>query len=301
MKKRILAILLVVSMLATLTACGDTGTETNNEVETTENSESVVESTESEITETEEEESVESTEIETVESEDTETVELESIEAESEEPAAPTYTYTDLSATMYAQSSVNVRDLPSTDGAKLGSLSLNQEVSVTGQCNETSWYRISYNGSEAYVSNKYLGDNKVEVSQPAQTTQTSDNSGNNASGENTDTVTNSDSDVCPVDLDAMWYDASEECVYYYEYDEDGDGLISSETIISETGDVLSVDTSGKMTAAHNLLEQSTGIKWFVGVATVDAFTWNGKTIWKEKMTFQEEGKPAPGEDSGVWW
>lgn len=291
MKKRILAILLVVSMLATLTACGNTGTETNNEVETTENSESVVESTEAEITETEEEESVESTEIETVESEDTETVELESIEAEaeSEEPAAPTYTYTELSATMYAQSSVNVRDLPSTDGAKLGSLSLNQEVSVTGQCNETSWYRISYNGSEAYVSNKYLGDNKVEIQQPAQTTQTSDNSGNNASGENTDTVTNSDSDVCPVDLDAMWYDASEECVYYYVYDENGNDLIDA----SEEGE--------KAHTASKLLMESTGIIWWTNGATADKFTWNGKAIWKCDIHFQEEGKPAPGEDAGVSW
>lgn len=175
MRKRFFAILLAASLLATLTACGDTST--NNEVESTENSESVVESTEPE-----EEEIIESSESETIEPEETETVEPESSEAATEdeiieaeqpeseepvveEPAAPTYTYTDLSVTMYAQSSVNVRDLPSTDGDKLGGLSTNQEVQVTGQCNETSWYRISYNGSEAYVSNKYLGDNKVEVTQ----------------------------------------------------------------------------------------------------------------------------------------
>lgn len=182
MKKRFFAMFLVAAMLATLTACGSTSTEINNEVENTENSESVVESTEAEITEAEEpkeEEFIESTEIETVESEDTETVEVESIEAdsESEEPAALTYTYTDLSATMYAQSSVNVRDLPSTDGAKLGSLSLNQEVAVTGQCNETSWFRIEYSGGTGYVSNKYLDDNKVEIvqTQESSSEQTSSN------------------------------------------------------------------------------------------------------------------------------
>lgn len=291
MNKRILAILLVVSMLATLTACGNTGTETNNEMETTESSESVVESTQTEITEAEEpkeEESVESTEIETVESEDTETLEMESIEAVSEsesvvEESAPQYTYTDLSNTMYAQSSVNVRTQPSTDGEKVGSLFTNQEVTVTGQCNETSWYRISYNGSEAYVSNKYLGDSKIEVQQPAQNTQTSDNSGDNASGENTDTVTNSDSDVCPWDLDAMWYDASEECVYWYYYGEFYD------------------ESSGKAKAAHNLLEQSTGIKWYVGETWPEVGTWKGIPVYLVKTYFQEEGKPAPGEDSGVWW
>lgn len=77
--------------------------------------------------------------------------------------AEPAYTYTDLSATKYAKSSVNVRDLPGTNGNKVGSLSTNQEVSVTGQCNETGWYRINLNGTTAYVSNNYLVDEKITV------------------------------------------------------------------------------------------------------------------------------------------
>lgn len=79
-----------------------------------------------------------------------------------EEPASP-YSYTDLSQTLYAQSTVNVRDLPEQTGAKLGSLSTNQEVTVIGQCNETGWYKISYNGGEGFVSNSYLGTEKVAV------------------------------------------------------------------------------------------------------------------------------------------
>ena len=77
-----------------------------------------------------------------------------------------TYTYTDMDATMYAQKTVNVRSLPNTDGEKLGSLSTNDEVKVTGQCAETSWYRIEYSGGVAYVSNSYLGNDKVVVEQP---------------------------------------------------------------------------------------------------------------------------------------
>ena len=77
-----------------------------------------------------------------------------------------TYTYTELSATMYAKSAVNVRDLPSTDGNKLGGLSSGQAVTVTGKCNETGWYRIDYNGSVAYVSNSYLVDNKPAEPKP---------------------------------------------------------------------------------------------------------------------------------------
>ena len=93
----------------------------------------------------------------------------------------PQYTYTDMNATMYAKSSVNVRSLPSADGERLGSLSTNQEVTVTGQCNETGWYRIEFNGSVAYVSNNYLSDTKVEVQSNASDTQagTNDSSSGN--------------------------------------------------------------------------------------------------------------------------
>ena len=83
-------------------------------------------------------------------------------EPATEEPSSP-YSYTELSQTMYAQSTVNVRDLPEQTGAKLGSLSTNQEVTVIGQCNETGWYKISYNGGEGFVSNSYLGTEKVAV------------------------------------------------------------------------------------------------------------------------------------------
>lgn len=70
------------------------------------------------------------------------------------------YTIDEQSVTMYAIQSVNVRDLPSSDGNKLGRLSEGQEVTVTGQCQETNWYRIEFNGGVGYVSNKYLSDTK---------------------------------------------------------------------------------------------------------------------------------------------
>lgn len=78
-----------------------------------------------------------------------------------EEKVTEAYTYADVNKTMYAQNAVNVRDLPSTSGNKLGALRKNQEVTVTGQCNETGWYRIVYGENEAFVSGKYLGDAKA--------------------------------------------------------------------------------------------------------------------------------------------
>lgn len=63
---------------------------------------------------------------------------------------------------LYAQTNVNVRSLPSTDGEKLGTLSLNQEVIGLGEA-VNGWQKIRYNDDVAYVSAKYLGKLKVEV------------------------------------------------------------------------------------------------------------------------------------------
>lgn len=81
-----------------------------------------------------------------------------------------TYTYTEMDTTMYAQKTVNVRSMPNTDGEKLGGLSTNDEVKVTGQCIETNWYRIEYDGKVAYVSDGYLGADKVVVQAEAPAT-----------------------------------------------------------------------------------------------------------------------------------
>lgn len=74
------------------------------------------------------------------------------------------YTCTEMTQTMYAKSAVNVRDLPGTDGNKIGSLKASEEIAVTGKCDQTGWYRFDLNGTTAYVSNKYLVAEK-----PAQT------------------------------------------------------------------------------------------------------------------------------------
>ncbi|MCH5345017.1 MAG: SH3 domain-containing protein [Acetatifactor sp.] len=106
-------------------------------------------------------------EIETIEDENTEGSETK------EEP--PSYSYTEMSMVMYAVNAVNVRDLPSVDGQKIGSLAAAQEVSVTGQCNETSWYRIDHNGQVGYVSNSYIVTEKpvMEVTDVIQPTEQS--------------------------------------------------------------------------------------------------------------------------------
>lgn len=96
------------------------------------------------------------------------------------------YTFKDMDATKYAKSSINVRNMPGTDGEKIGTLSFNQEVKVTGQCNETGWYRIEYSGGTAYASNSYLVDNKIETSKSSSKSKGSSGSGSTpaSSGSN---------------------------------------------------------------------------------------------------------------------
>ena len=88
------------------------------------------------------------------------------------------YTFTDMNATMYATQTVNVRDLPNTDGEKVGSLSANEEIVVTGQCNETGWYRFEYNSVTSYVSNNYVSDTMLEAFAPAESASNDGGSNN---------------------------------------------------------------------------------------------------------------------------
>lgn len=103
------------------------------------------------------------------------------------------FTVEELSATMYATDSVNVRSGPSADYSRIGSFKKNEEVTVTGRAS-TGWYRVVIKGGVGYVSNSYLTDKK-----PATVVTTNDDDdtgdvhideGNNNSGNSNPTVTN---------------------------------------------------------------------------------------------------------------
>lgn len=162
--KAVAAILCAALML---TACGSKET-TSNETASTETT--YVESTEMTTTEAAvAEPTVEPTETPT----ESETAPTKTVPAESPAPAVePTaapvettavstgYTYSELNQTMYAKSAVNVRDLPNTDGKKIGSLKASQEITVTGKCDQTGWYRFDWNNTTGYVSDKYIVSEK---------------------------------------------------------------------------------------------------------------------------------------------
>lgn len=163
-----------------LTACGSKET-TSNETASTETTSA--ETTSVESTET-------TTEAATTEPVATPTVEpteapTETAPASTVEPTATPvestavstgYTYSELSQTMYAKSAVNVRDLPSTDGKKIGSLKASQEITVTGKCDQTGWYRFELNNTTGYVSDKYIVSEKPAVNTVATNNTTAGNS-----------------------------------------------------------------------------------------------------------------------------
>lgn len=117
--------------------------------------------------ETLEEDESNSTESSTLEQTTVEpTAETEETTSIVEEPAnvisgSTKYTFTEMGEHMYVQGSVNIRTLPSTDGDIMFALDINEIVYVTGKCNETGWYRIDVEGQTFYVSNLYVGKDKV--------------------------------------------------------------------------------------------------------------------------------------------
>lgn len=135
---------------------------------------SVEESTTDELDETEQEDKKSDKEVavesvqhdeESEEPKDSDNVEATPNQEVEDTTTVPQYTYAELSKTMYATTAVNVRDLPCKEGSVLGGLSKGQEVSVKGQCQETSWFQIVYNNTTGFVSNNYLSDAKPEVSE----------------------------------------------------------------------------------------------------------------------------------------
>lgn len=192
--KAVAAILCTALML---TACGSKETANAETTSVTATETTSVESTETTVAEPTAEPTVEPAETPT----ESETAPTENAPAESPAPAVePTaapvettavstgYTYSELNQTMYAKSAVNVRDLPSTDGKKIGSLKASQEITVTGKCDQTGWYRFELNNTTGYVSDKYIVSEKPAVNTVASTNNNSNTAGNTAAATQQNTA-----------------------------------------------------------------------------------------------------------------
>lgn len=107
--------------------------------------------------------------------EETTTEETEDIEEETPEVVE---LFSSVNETVYATTTVNVRDTYSSSGNQLGSLSTSQSVTRTGigTGEAAGWSRIEFNGQEAYVKSDYLSTIKVEVSTPSSSNSSSSTS-----------------------------------------------------------------------------------------------------------------------------
>ena len=181
--KAVAAILCAALML---TACGsketvntETASVTANETTSVESTETTTEAT---VTEPVAEPTVDPTEAPTDVPAETSAPADTTAPVDTTAPAEPVaaadtgYTYSEVNQTMYAKSAVNVRDLPSTDGKKIGSLKASQEITVTGKCDQTGWYRFDWNNTTGYVSDKYIVSEKPAVNTAAANTATAGNS-----------------------------------------------------------------------------------------------------------------------------
>lgn len=90
--------------------------------------------------------------------------------ATAEEGTTETGAFSQVSKTVYAAQGVNVRSAADSDSEKLGRLSLNDAVEVTGYDGE--WYRIIYNGTPAYVWAEYFTDTETPTEEQTQEPQT---------------------------------------------------------------------------------------------------------------------------------
>lgn len=186
--KTVAAILCAALML---TACGSKETTSNETASTETTSATATEATSVESTEmTTTEAAVEPTEAPTETPAESPAPAVESTAAPVESTAVSTgYTYSELSQTMYAKSAVNIRDLSSTDGKKIGSLKASQEITVTGKCDQTGWYRFDGNNTTGYVSDKYIVSEKPAVNTVASANNSSNTAATPAPAQTTTTGT----------------------------------------------------------------------------------------------------------------
>ena len=173
-KNRITALVLAGLMVLGLVACSpadpeptDTSTpEVTEPADTSLPEEAEPQETQTEQEEQEPQETAATTEVE----------EEPSPEVAEETPAPPTYSFSEVSETVYATATVNVRSGFNTSADKVGSLGRGQSVKRVGigTGDAEGWSQVEFNGQTAYISSEYLSTVK-----PA--TPSSSNSGSQTS------------------------------------------------------------------------------------------------------------------------
>ena len=82
------------------------------------------------------------------------------------------FTVVPFQTTFYVSSDTNVYEKPDNTSTVVGKVTYNTEIVTTGKVQEVDWYKFKLDGKDAYVSNSFLSDKKMElevVKQPEKT------------------------------------------------------------------------------------------------------------------------------------
>ena len=177
---------------------------------------------------------------------------------------------------------MSLRTGPSTDCEKVGSLSTNEAVTVTGVA-DTGWYRLNYKDTEVYVSNKYVQDTKVVSTDSTSTDSTTSTSTDSTS---TDSTTSASTDASSMfdDSDIPWARPVS--------DEELAALIASGVPVYVSGDG-SGSNSGSGSVQESQFMESMAREAFDIVNQyradigLDALTWNDAIYEGTKIRAQE--------------
>lgn len=187
--------LFVVLGFSTLSGCGCGAVQTS---ESTQQETSTVEEESTSVIETIEQE-------ETPSIVETEAVETASgVTATEEANSSEEIEIIEMDAVMYATTSVNERKEPSVDSEKIGSLSIGEEVHVTGKTEDGLWMRIEEGDGEAFVASNYLSTEKpvVEEQPSASESESTSSSG----GNTTQTETPAPEQTTPPEQETVVYE-----------------------------------------------------------------------------------------------
>ena len=125
-----------------------------------------------------------------------------------EQPTEPEVTITDMNATMYTTSNLNVRESYSTQSERIGYLNKDDSVTVIGR-SSNGWYKVRLsNGIEGFVSGEYLttekpNTNKSSTATLANLTVTPGSLNETFSREKLSYTMTVEADVDSIDVDAV--------------------------------------------------------------------------------------------------
>lgn len=73
------------------------------------------------------------------------------------------FTVVPFQTTFYVSSDTNVYEKPDNTSTVVGKVTYNTEIVTTGKVQEVDWYKFKLDGKDAYVSQSFLSDKKMEL------------------------------------------------------------------------------------------------------------------------------------------